>query len=497
MTLIEENSFDEKNIEFAQKLLEKKENDYIINTKYEGRMTSEEIDTKTKKIKEIISKIQQDIISNKSKNYLSEDNYKDLTNLAITKGGFLNMKFRRDIYKILLFYNEENLSEKNNKDKNDKKSYIPYLNFYKNIWINKKENNLYWKKEYINQEMHFTKDRSVIKADTARSDINYFFPSGKYPYINSLLKKRLEYGLNILINFNNCELQYFQGYHDIFILFFYLYLNSPYTYISLFQRFSELYIKENLLQQNKNNKGFTFPNSMKFCMAIIKQLNLFVYQDLVDYCNSEIVFVIPYIVSLFTHNINNLNKRYRIIDYLIVSHPITVYVMSSVLVVDEVIKLKAEYNLKKFKNSAFSFFGGNADIIEPLNSTDFYMKFQSLDLDKLNFDELILKTENEMKKINFDELRNQFLGENYLFEKFYPLMHKDKYLRELTKIDESNNIVEIKEEDAFFNLLMKIYEIIYGKRKNVFKRTYFNSGILFLISLFTLYLAYLIFKKLH
>ena len=125
------------------------------------------------------------------------------------------------------------------------------------------------------------------------------------------------------------------------------------------------------------------------------------------------------------------------------------------------------------------------------------MRFQSLDLDKLNFDELILKTENEMKKINFDELRNQFLGENYLFEKFYPLMHKDKYLRELTKIDESNNIVEIKEEDTFFNFLMKIYEIIYGKRKNVFKKNYFNSGILFLISLFTLYLAYLIFKKLH
>ena len=292
-------------------------------------------------------------------------------------------------------------------------------------------------------------------------------------------------------------MQYFQGYHDIFILFFYLYLNSPYTYISLFQRFSELYIKENLLPQNKNNKGYTFPNSIKFCMSIIKQLNLFVYQDLVDYCNSEIIFVIPFIVSLFTHNINNLNKRYRIIDYLIVSHPITIYVMSSVLVIDEVIKLKAEYNLKKFKNSAFSFFGGNADNIEPLNSTDFYMRFQNLDLDKLNFDELILKTENEMKKINFDELRNQFLGDNYSFEKFYPLMHKGKYLRELTKIDESNDILENKDEDSFFNFLMGIYEIIYGKRKNVFKKTYFNNGILFLISLFTLYFAYLIFKKLN
>ena len=355
MSFIEDNFFDEKNIEFAQKILEQKENDFIIKTKYEGNMTSEEIDSKTKKLKELISKLKLDIFSNKSKIYLSEENYKELTNLAISKGGFLNMKFRREIYKVLLFFNEDNLSEKN-KDKNLKNNYIPSCQYYKNIWIDKNTTNLYWKKEYINQEFIYSKDRAVIRADTIRSDINSFFPSIKYPYINSLLKNRLEYGLNTLINFNNCELNYFQGYHDIFILFFYLYLNSPYTYISLFQRFSELYIKENLLSQSKNNKGYTFPSSMKFCMAIIKQLNKYVYQDLVDYCNSEIIFVIPYIVSLFSHNMSNLNKRYRVIDYLMVSHPITVYVMSSVIVIDEVTKLKAEYNIKKFKNSAFSFF---------------------------------------------------------------------------------------------------------------------------------------------
>ena len=496
MSFIEDNFFDEKNIELAQKILEQKENDFIIKTKYEGNMTSEEIDSKTKKLTELISKIKLDIFSNKSKIYLSEENYKELINLAISKGGFLNMKFRREIYKILLFFNEDNLSEKN-KDKNLKNNYIPSCQYYKNIWIDKNTTNLYWKKEYINQEFIYSKDRAVIRADTIRSDINSFFPSIKYPYINSLLKNRLEYGLNTLINFNNCELNYFQGYHDIFILFFYLYLNSPYTYISLFQRFSELYIKENLLSQSKNNKGYTFPNSMKFCMAIIKQLNKYVYQDLIDYCNSEIIFVIPYIVSLFSHNMSNLNMRYRIIDYLMVSHPITVYVMSSVIVIDEVTKLKAEYNIKKFKNSAFSFFGGEADNVEPLNVSDFFMRFQNLDLDKLNFDELILKTENEMKKLNFDELRNEFLGKDYLFEKFYPIMHKGKYLRDLTKIDESVETIEISNEDICFNFFMKIYEIIYGKKNNDFKNTYFNSGILILVSMFTLYLAYFIFTKLN
>jgi len=493
MSFIEDNSFDEKNIEFAQKFIEKKEKELFLNTKNEGKINSEEIDSKAKKLKDIISKIKQDILSNKSQIYLSEDNYKELTNLAISKGGFLSMKFRREIYKILLFYNEENFSKKTN-DKKIKNNYFPSYKYFKNVWIDKNTNNLYWKKEYINQQMAYSKDRTVISADTIRSDINSFFPSMKYPYINSLLKKRFEYGLNTLINFNNCELNYFQGYHDIFMLFFCLYLNSPYTYISLFQRFSELYIKENLLLQNKNNTGYTFPNSIKFCMAIIKQLNIFVYQDLVDYCNSEIIFVIPYIVSLFTHNMSNLNKRYRIMDYLMVSHPITVYIMSSVLVIDEATKLKAEYNIKKFKNSAFSFFGGNADNIEPLNSSDFYMRFQSLDLDKINFDELILKTENEMKRLNLDELRNEFLGKNYLYEKYYPIMYKGKYLRDLTKIDENDTIIEAKNEDMFFNFLMKIYEIIYGKRKIIFEKTYFNSGILILISLFTLYLAYFILK---
>ena len=496
MSFIEENVFDEKNVEFAQKHLEEIENDYILNTKYDGKITSEEIDSKAKKLEDIIQKIKQEISPDK---YLSEENYKELINLAVSKGGFLNMKFRREIYKILLFFNEEK-NDLKSKEKNINNNYTPSLQYYKNIWIDKENNNnIYWKKEYINQKMLFSKDRAVIKADTIRSDINSFFPSTKYPYINSLLKKRLQYALNVLINFNHNELNYFQGYHDIFILFFYLYLDSPYTYISLFQRFSELYIKENLMHQSKNNKGYSFPNSIKFCMAIIKQLNKFAYQDLVDYCNSEVIFIIPYIVSLFTHNMNNLNKRYRIIDYLMVSHPVTVYVMSSVLVVDEVVKLKAEYNIKKLKNSAFSFFGANSDNIEPLNNTDFYVRFQSLDLDQYNFDELILKTENEMKKINFEEIRKEFLGEKYLYEKYYPLMYNGKYLRDLTKSDEKKEIAYKNEGDKLYDFLMKIHDLIYGKKKegtnNIFKKTYFNNGTLTLLSLFTLYLAYFIYMK--
>ena len=502
MEFIEEKNMDAKYIEFAQKMLEKKENDFIINTKYEGKMTPKEIDEKTKKISEIINKINNNISSQKGGNYLPEEDYNTLRELAVSKGGFLNMKFRRKIYKILLFFNEEEL-----KNSKNNKNYIPSLKYYKNIWIDKNTTNLYWKNEYLNQELLFSKDRSVIRADTIRSDINSFFPSVEYPYINSLLKERLESGLNILINFNNRELNYFQGYHDVFILFYYLYLDSPYTYISLFQRFSELYIKENLLLQNKNNIGYSFPNSIKFCLTVIKELNEYVYNDIVEYCNSECIFVVPYIVSLFTHNMNNLNKRYRIIDYLMVSNPIVVYVMSSVIVVDEINKLKAEYNLRKLKNSAFSFFStGPKEEVPPLTLTDFYQRFQNLNLDLANFDEYIEKTESAMKKINLEKIRNEFLSEKYQYKKYYPIIYTEKYLRDLTKCDDEkqnkiiNKDIEDKSDDKFFNLLLKIYERLFGKKKyskkDIIKNQNFTNILFVLLSLFTLILAYFIFKKL-
>ena len=511
MNFIEETKINERYIELAKKILEKNENDYIINTKYEGKISPKEIEEKTKKINDLISKINNRLSSNKSKNYLSEEDYNSLRELAISKGGFLNMKFRREIYKILLFFNEDDLSNtflSEEKNLNKNKNYIPSLKYYKNIWINKNDANLYWKNEYINQELLYSKDRSVIRADTIRSDINYFFPSQKYPYMNSFLKQRLEDGLNILINFNKCELNYFQGYHDIFILFYYLYIDSPYTYISLFQRFSELIIKENLLTQNRNNLGYSFPNSMKFCMEIIKELNVLVYNDLVDYCNSQCIFIIPFIVSLFTHNMNNLNKRFRIIDYFLVSNPITVYVMSSVIVVEEVTKLKTEYNLKKMKNAAFSFFSsGPQEEIEPLSLTDFYQRFQQLNLDLANFDEYIEKTEDALKKINLERIRKEFIGEKYQYEKYYPIIYEGKYLRDVTKCDDEkeskiiNKNIEDKSEDKIFNLMLKIYERMYGRKKlsekYVLKGQNFNGILLFLLSFIVLIFAYLIIKTIN
>jgi len=512
MNFIENNKLNEQYIEFAQKVLEKNDNDIFLELKNNEKMTAKEIEEKANKIEELITKMKK-TSSNKNSFFISEEDYNTLRELSISKGGFLKMKFRREIYKILLFFNEDDLTEEFLNEKNTKsiktnnnKNYIPSLKYYKNIWINKTTTNLYWKNEYINQELLYSKDRSVIKADTVRCDINSTFPSDKYPYINYLLKTKFEEGLNTLVNFNNCEFKYFQGYHDIFILFFYLYLDSPYTYISLFQRFSELYIKENLLLQNKSNLGYSFSNSMKFCLEIIKEMNEFVYNDIVEYCNSECIFIIPYIVSLFTHNMDNLNKKYRIFDYLMMSNPIAVYVMSCVIVVDELTKLKAEYNMKKLKSAALNLFNsGEKEKVPPLTMTDFFRRFQILDLDKANFDEFIQKTENEIKRINLDKIRNEFLGKKYQYEKYYPTIYRDKYLKDLIKCDVENqkkiinNDVMDRSDDQLFNLLLNIYQRFYGGKKSsiksVYKQNNFTNILIIGFSLITLVFAYLIFTK--
>ena len=189
------------------------------------------------------------------------------------------------------------------------------------------------------------------------------------------------------------------------MLFFYLYIDSPYTYISLFQRFSELYIKENLIITNNNKgKGFNFPNCIKLCMLIIQELNEDTYNELIQYCNSDCNFDLPYIICLFAHYINNIFLKYRLLDYFLVSHPISVYIMTSLIVIDEVNKIKGIDNMDKLKINTINFFNSENKIeVESSNESNFFTHFQ-----KLNFDEIDLKNiyKNQKKQlINFNLIK--------------------------------------------------------------------------------------------
>jgi len=467
---------DKKYIEYAQFCLEEKEKDFILVINNENKLTGIEINEKTNKIRQTIESSNK----NMNKNFLSENDYNLFHDFAVSKGGFLNMKFRKEIYKKLLYYsniplnnvsniklkvNSNNQNNNNNSQINSSSNklpsniiqnnpnnnnnnnnnntyflgpyYMPQIRYFRNVWINKSTQKIYWSHDYLYQYLKPLKERQIIKVDVERCNINSYFPSNSYPYLNSFLKSKVELALNTIITFNRNEFKYYQGYNDIFMLFFYLYMDSPYTYISLFQRFSELYIKENLSISDKNHgKGFNFPNCIKLCMAIIQDLNNLAYNELVQYCKSDCTFVMPYIICLFTHNINNIFIKYRLLDYFLVSHPISVYVMTSLIVIDEITKIKTQYNIDKLKINTYNFFNSeNKNEIGALNESNFFTHFQKLNFDEIDYEKYIQKTEESLQNFNFDKIYNEFMGPNYGFKPYYPVISKEKYLKNLIKYD--------------------------------------------------------------
>ena len=542
---------DKKYIEYAQYYLEEKEKEYILEMNNKGKLPGLEINEKSNKIKQLIESSNK----NMNKNFLSENDYKSFHDFAISNGGFLNMKYRKEIYKKLLYYsstplnnisnlklkininNQNNINNNNsqinsfskiytnnnnlNNNNNNNNAYsnnnsfflgpfyMPQLRHFRNVWINKPTLKIYWTHTYLYQYLKNFKDKGTLKVDIERSNINLYFPPNSYPYLNNLLKTEVESALSTIISFKKNEFKYYQGYHDIFMLFFYLYIDSPYTYISLFQRFSELYIKENLIisDDNKKLKGFSFPNCIKLCMSIIHEINENTYNDLTQYCNADCNFVLSYIICLFTHNINNLFLKLRLMDYFLVSHPISVYIMTSLIIIDEVITIKAFHNMEKMKQNAFNIFNSdNNQKIEELNESNFFVHFQKLNLDEKDFEKYIQKTEETMKNFNFDKICKKFLGPQYEFKEYYPIMNKEKYLENLIKYDNNkgndggyNPLANLIFNSRFVKFFVENSNKIYKKIKNkitnskaydaynkIFPYAFFSSSILLLPSIYIL-----------
>ena len=495
-----------KYIEFALFSLEEKENEFILNPNNRKIYLSSETNEKINKIKQTIESSNKNI----TKSYLSENDYNLFHDFAISKGGFLNIKFRKEIYKKLLYYSNSNANQNNipnNKAKVNNKSninnsnilininnqvnnsqifisnnnnnfsynsninnnayfigpyYIPLLRYFRNVWINKSSLKLYWTNNYLYQYMNSLKERQLIKVDIERSNINFYFPLHLYPTINSLLKRKAEFAINTILTFNKNEFKYYQGYHDIFMLFFYLYLDSSYTYISLFQRFSELHIKEFLIiptNPKNKNKGFSFPNCIKFCLSIIKELNEIAYNELIQNTNNNCTFIIPYIICLFTHNINNIFLKYRLLDYFIVSHPISIYIMTSLIIIDEINRIKTKKEKEIMKKEVYNIFNSDTNQLEKkideIGNENFYIHFQNLNFDEMDFELYIERTEEEMKKFNFDKIREQFLSPEYEFKEYYPSINKENYLKKLIRYDFD------KENDSGYSF---ISNLIYNSR---------------------------------
>ena len=413
------------NEEFNKIFIEQ-EQQYIKGFKTRYKITDEAYFKKQKEIDELLSKIS--LYQKNEKIYLKDEDFEKLRELSTTSGGFLTMSNRRKIYKLILCY------EPFNQD----------IDYYNTIWINKDDSTLIFKREPLNMSFNSNPDRRVINADVERSNINRYFKKEEGSNLNEKLKQEFEFALNTLITFNYNEFNYYQGYHDISFIFFVLFYDDQKTFISLFQRFTELFLKENTIKQEEG-KGFSFDVCLKFFGYILQKINSVTYNNILKYTGTEPTFVISYILCLFTHDIDDIFLLMRLLDYFIMNNSLSVFVLVGYITVTEVGKILA----KNIGKSFMSFFQSD-DNQEKLNISDFYIHFKEIDFSIFDWEKLMKDSNKFLNQFNYDDLAKKFITENK-FEPYYPLLKKEGYIEKMIKMNNEifKNYVVPKDKGFF------------------------------------------------
>lgn len=71
-------------------------------------------------------------------------------------------------------------------------------------------------------------------------------------------------------------------------------------------------------------------------MQIIKTIDFNIYELLQENCDGNPTFVLSWIVTYFGYNFDNIFYQYRLVDYFICSHPLSVYFLSAVILIDQI-----------------------------------------------------------------------------------------------------------------------------------------------------------------
>lgn len=230
------------------------------------------------------------------------------------------------------------------------------------------------------------------------------------------MKKILAIFINKLTSFNNEEFNYYQGYHDLSLLFLIIFLDNIDDGTMVFQRFSEFILKENLMTQDPNGQiGYTFVNCIQILTSVIKTISKKTYSILNEYSNGQAPFTLSWLLTLFTHNLNSIFLQMRLIDFFIVNHPIAIYDLVGQIASEHIHLSKTKYDLSKTMNQFKNFFSKkNNDDVDEFDQIYLYKSFQELNVNTIDFELYIEKTEKHLK--NFDILATMKVFEQSQFK---------------------------------------------------------------------------------
>ena len=370
---------------------------YLYYLKNNKNNKIEEIEDKIKNLNKFINSI-------KNKNLISIEDYENIQKFSISKGGFLSNENRKILYLKIYNIQDDNLNE------------MLYVSPEKKVdrFYNKDKFklNIFNKKNKDSNKKENSNNLKVILQDCNRSKI--YFILDKYDKngenvekFSKKIKEDLHNFILELDKLNNNVYNYFQGYHDIGLYFYILYIKEKKYSLNVFQRFSEFNLKENLQINPKQNDSYQFMSCVKILKFVIETIDEDFQKNFIDVKLSEYnglcMFASSWLVTVFTHNINRTEIIFRIFDYIMVNHPLSLYYLIAVIILD---LFKKNKDKKIFESGI-----------------EIYKFFQDLNFDELDFDFYIYESYKYIKDLDIKKFENLF---NQLYVKeFFPIMSEE------------------------------------------------------------------------
>jgi hypothetical protein len=285
-----------------------------------------------------------DVIKN-----LSPSHFEKIRKIAVQRGGLLSNTLRREIYKKAFFLNDNQIDFYYYKHKSFTKNCLDLKLFYNKL--NSMDSLKLQEEENIPNKRTTKKDEHIIELDVNRTIANSYFEDSKEEL--NIFKKKLTNLLKLFFSMNP-QYGYYQGFHDIALYLYLIFYNYEHLAIQMLQRISEFFLKDYMVEINNNHgmgenisnsnqdislshnnrknldKNFQFETVFKILHNVTASNDRKFWKFIQDNTNScDPINTLPWIITLFTHDVQNLCLQLRNLDYILFSDPNAVYHMAS------------------------------------------------------------------------------------------------------------------------------------------------------------------------
>ena len=328
----------------------------------------------------------EELIKNiENQNYITIEQFNQLKNYSLLPGDFSSKDEKSNRNQIIIINALLNMQEdKNLQYFTDKKKHPSkkVSEIFKDETENKNSQN----------------ETTTLNKDIDRGIFNNWKKNNKeIDYELKDFQKQIE---NYLKK-NKAKYSYYQGYLDFCVFFYNLFYDkkkpkkeSP--YLNAIKLFTELYLKDYISPFESIGKkdDIIFQNSISLMTDIIQLLDAKIYELLKEEA-SPLCLCLSWVITLFTHEINNFYTIRRILDYLLLNEPINVYILSSIIIVKSIRK--------------------NVKNVEEAESEDIFISIKNIDLNSIDFNYMIVECDKFIKNNLEDILAVQAKNEDVLF----------------------------------------------------------------------------------